>query len=135
MHLKSQMMLSFSTMKTQWNTRNTGSPKHYKMQFEVNDMDMVTYRSKKHEPCHENWQNYDEIVFQNLMNKVRCQVEYWNMTKMFPYCTEKEELEKVEIYLIEVFANNIDFVPPCKTIKQPQLTTKMLNTKLIPSNH
>ena len=70
MHLKSQMMLSFSTMKTQWNTRNASSPKHYKMQFEVNNMDMVAYRSKKHKPCHEDWQNYDEIAFQDLMNKV-----------------------------------------------------------------
>ena len=126
------MILSFSTMKTQWNTRNTGSPKHYKMQFEVNNMDMVTYRSIKHEPCHEHWQNYDEIVFQDLMNKVRCQVEYWNMIKIFPYCTKREEPDKVEMYLIEVFANNIEVVPPCKTIKQVQIEYKYVEYKVDP---
>lgn len=132
MHMKSQMMLSFSTMKTQWNTRNAGSPKHYKMQFEVNNMDMVTYRSKKHEPCHEDWQNYDEIVFQDIISRVGCQVEYWNMTKMFPYCTKREELEKVDLQLIEVFANNIDVVPPCKTIKQAQFEYKDVEYKVDP---
>ena len=125
-------MLSFSTMKTEWNTRNAGSPRHYKMQFEVNNMDMVTHRSKKYEPGHDNWQNYDEIVFQDLMNKVRCQVEYWNMTKMFPYCTKREELEKVEMYFIEVCANIIDVAPTCTTIKQLQIDYKDIEYKVYP---
>ena len=51
---------------------------------------------------------------------------------MFPYCTKKEELEKVEMYLIEVFANNIDVLPPCKTIKQTQVEYKDVEYKVDP---
>ena len=52
--------------------------------------------------------------------------------KMFPYCTKKEELEKVEMYLIEVFANNIDVLPPCKRIKQMQVEYKDVEYKVDP---
>ena len=71
------------------------------------------------------------MVFKDLMNKVGCQVEYWNMKKKFPYCTKGKELEKVEMYLIEVFANNIDVVPPCKTIKQVQIDYKDVEYKVV----
>jgi len=71
------------------------------------------------------------MVFKDLMNKVGCQVEYWNMKKKFPYCTKGKELEKAEMYTIEVFANNIDVVPPCKTIKQVQIDYKDVEYKVV----
>jgi hypothetical protein len=120
MHLKSQMLLSYSTMRFSWDKRSPDDSKYYRMEFAVNSLDIETYRSKKKEPCVEGWKDYDRVVYDDLMNQVECQVEYWKLNKTRRYCNSTKEFEKVDGYLSGVLTNVITPPPPCRTIKQAQ---------------
>lgn len=122
-HLKSQMLLSYSTMKTNWDSLGPDSSKDYTMEFDVNTMDVMSYRSKKYEPCIADWKNYHQVLYEDVMNKVGCQIEYWKLNKTIPYCSTKEEFEEVNKYFIDItFSSNnvLPMPPPCRTIKQSQ---------------
>ena len=123
-HLKSQMLLAYSTMRTNWDKRDINSSKDYTMEFDVNTMDIMSYRSKKNEPCVADWRNYDQVIYEDLMKRIECQVEYWNLNKTLRYCSKKEEFEEVHKYFLNVLSNNITQPPPCRTIKQSQYQYK-----------
>ena len=124
LHMKSQMLLSYSTMRYIWQKRSQDDPKHYSMEFSVNTLDIVTYRSKKNEPCVKDWKDYDRILYDDLMNQVGCQVEYWKLNKSLPYCNRPEQFEKIDRYFNQVLTNIITPPPPCRTIKQAQYDYK-----------
>ena len=123
-HLRSQMILSYSTMARTWQERSINSSKDYTMEFDVNTMDIMSYRSKKDEPCVEDWRNYDQVLYKDLMNKIGCQAKYWKLNKTFPYCTKKDEFEQINQYFLSALQNNISQPPPCRTIKQSQYQYK-----------
>ena len=120
MHLKSQMLLSYSTMKVSWDKRGPDHPKHYIMEFSVNSLDVETYRSKNHEPCVKDWKDYDRVLYDDLTNQVGCQAEYWKLNMTRAYCNNTKEFEEINTYLEDVLTNVITPPPPCRTIKQAQ---------------
>ena len=136
-HMKSQMLLSYSTMKSNWDFRGPDSSKNYSMEFHINTMDLVSYRSKKYEPCIADWKNYDRVLYEELMNKIGCQVRYWKLNNTIRYCTRKEEFDEIDKYFFDILSNNIRAPPPCRTIKQAQYQYKdsEISNQLMLHNH
>ena len=124
MHLKSQLLLSYSTMKNRWNKRDVNSPTHYEMEFAVNTLDIVTYRNKKREPCVQDWKDYDKVLYEELMDRIGCQVKYWKLNSTVIYCNTTDEFEEIDNYFQDLLKNIITPPPPCRTIKQTQYEYK-----------
>ena len=114
------MLLSYPTMKSSWHKRHPNASKNYRMNLQLNSMDVILSRNKEEDPCHEEWRKYDKWVYDKLTDYVGCQLRYWKLNNSSPYCTKQTEYENIDKAIKTAMFESLSYHPPCKMIKQTQ---------------
>ena len=114
LHYVGQRFTAYYTVKP--NIINSSS-KH-SIKFMVRDVDVITRRNKKNEPCVEDWRNYDDQFMQSLMQKVGCHPPHWKSKYDLPTCSVASQMKTFSMqpntYAVESFGL------PCTTIDRLQ---------------
>ena len=122
LHYPNQLMVAGKTKKYTWPERERYDK--FEMKFLVNGVEILRRRNKMRQPCIENWQNYDDAVLVNHLNKIKCRSPYQNPSIEYPLCNTKDEIKNSHIYLNE---GEISMHPPCKAMEKVYYTFQETN--------
>ena len=90
------------------------------MSFRIENIDVITRRNKKDDPCIEEWDNYDKQFIQNWMNNVGCRPIHWRFREKnhLPICTNASQMKQ---FSNQPRTSDVEyFYPPCKVIERLQ---------------
>ena len=93
-HYPGQRLTAFHTVKYEFPTRLDKS-NDYVMDFDVRNIDIITWRNKFHEPCVEDWRNYDQIFMKSRMNDIGCHPSHWKIDSNLPICSSAKQMKNV----------------------------------------
>ena len=111
-HYPNQLSTSIHSITRQWVSRNELS--NYWMDFNIRGMNVVVRRyKKKYNNCLQNWQNYDNVVIEQLIKSVGCKAPYQKTKDYWPICKSKQKMKKVQ-FPIETVSG---FNRPCREIE------------------
>lgn len=106
----------------------TNATKSFVMDFRMYTMQVVSHRNKSSKPCYD-WRNYDELVFEEMVNEVGCRPVYWYKGNSLPKCKTKDEMK----YFADTFYEryfpidqNTRNIPPCLEVQYVQIDHKDL---------
>ena len=114
LHFPGQRFTSYYTIRYDWPKRTNNSSKNYAMLFDIKNIDVVTQRNTRHEPCHSNWQNFDQHLMDDIMLDVGCHPPHRNSTYNIPLCTNLTQMKQVDMQPSTSKVDSYD--PPCKFI-------------------
>ena len=87
----------------------------YTMKFTLKDVSVINRRNKPNDECIEDWQNYDQIIWEDIMKKANCRPKYRNTTINLKTCSTKEEIKR---YIDEIKDHDWNYIrPPCRSIQ------------------
>ena len=90
------------------------------IQTYVGSMEVVLRRDKFKDSCNQDWQNYDQSVLSDIVNKVGCVPNYLKLRPSLPNCSFPQQYQKIMNAI-----NNVDSTrPPCKGIEKLTQTTQ-----------
>ena len=64
--------------------------------FEIFPIETVRRRNKRNDPCFLEWMHYDDLAFQNYLEKVGCRAPYQKQVQQLPICNTPEEMRKCD---------------------------------------
>ena len=118
-HYPGQRFTSYYTIKHDFNSRQNES-NEYGMTFEVRNIDVISRRNKKDEPCVEDWRNYDNNFMESLMTDVGCQPPHWKFQSKLPICSSAKQMKH---FSDQPGTYDIEFATqPCKAIDRLDYT-------------
>ena len=79
--------------------------------LEVSSIEILKRRSRKEEPCMDNWMSYDKIIEQQHLENVGCRAPYQAIASEIPICDTKEKMNE-SLMDIQELAQKYD--PPCQ---------------------
>ena len=68
------------------------------MRFNLNQMEMIKRRNKRHEACVSDQLNYDEQILTEHLKKIGCRAPYQTTQKHFPICKTKMKLKEADYF-------------------------------------
>ena len=125
-HYPGQLMTSDSTIKYSWPSLDRQDK--FIMRFKINGVEVLRRRTNGKQPCDNNWENYDDTILVNHLNKIGCRAPYQFPSKHFPVCNSQEKIEKAKN---DFFLNTSDAIPPCKAIEKLYYTFEEGSSPLV----
>ena len=126
LHYPGQRFTSYYTVKPNLISHRNLSSKD-RISFTVRDVDVITRRNKKNEPCVEDWRHYDDQYMQRLMKKVGCHPPHWKSEHDLPICSDASQMKSFSgqpnTFAVESFGL------PCKMIDRLQYFSPERNLK------
>ena len=94
-HTPNQLTRSIRLQSTAWNfnTEKVGSYPYHVLKFNIQSMQVLRRRNKRHAPCIEGMRNDEEEFYNIMMRKVGCRPPL-KSSKHFPNCSAKEQLRQ-----------------------------------------
>ena len=87
----------------------------YTMKFTLKDVSVIKRRNKPNDECIEDWQNYDQIIWEDIMKKANCRPKYRNTKINLKTCSTKDEIKR---YIDEKRDVDWNYLrPPCRSIQ------------------
>ena len=123
-----QLFRSATSTFLNWPDR-TNSSKSFLMDFRIRNTHVLRRRQNKpSKPCLD-WNNYDELVFEEMLEEVGCRPMYWNKPTSHPTCKEKEKMkmfvDKFYERYFPIDTNHRD-IPPCLEVQYIKMSYKDL---------
>ena len=119
LHYPGQRLKSYYTLNFNWESREN-KPKNYKMEFNINNINVISRRNKAQESCVKDWRNYDEFVMRTMMTKSGChppqwrETFAWNTSLDLPLC---QNTSQMKIFAEQPTIAKIEsLMPPCRSI-------------------
>ena len=113
LHYPGQRLKAYYTLNFNWDSREN-KPKNYKMEFNINNINVISRRNKPQEPCVTDWRKYDEHVMRTMMLETNCHPPHWKAAMDLPFCNNTAQMklfaEQPTIAKIESIS------PPCRSI-------------------
>ena len=112
-HYPGQRFTAYYTIKYNWNDRKNTS-NNYIMHFSVRNIDVVSRRNIRQEPCLEEWKKFDQYVMDQTIKQAKCRPPHWPSTLNTSLC--------LNTTLMKIFARQPSTAyveaqtPPCKII-------------------
>ena len=115
-HYSGQQFTSLDAIKSDFDFRKN-TTNNYRMQFRVRNVEVITRRDKKYEPCVKEWKYYDLYYQQYWMNQFGCRPPYWKFgnDNVLPVCSTLNEMKKFSRNF-HITKDNQLIKPPCKVI-------------------
>ena len=115
-HYSGQRFTSLYTTKVDFDFKKN-TTNNYRMQFSVRNVDVITRRNKKQEPCVKEWKNYDVYYLQYWMNEIGCRPPHWKSQNdnFLPVCSSSNEMKNFSRNL-HIIQSIQSIKPPCKVI-------------------
>lgn len=76
----------------------------------INSFEVVKRRSKRNQRCIPHWNNYDDVIVRQQIEKVGCRAPYHLSNNQFPICRKHEDLKTFQNMDSKLADNPI---PPC----------------------
>ena len=86
---------------------------NFKMNFQVDGIEVIRRRNKANRRCFDDWKNYDKGILTKHIQKVGCRAPYHRFDPEIRLCSTKEEMKNVLWNQIKESYKNI---PPCKAM-------------------
>ena len=115
LHYPGQRFTSYYTVKTEWDPR-INKTKSYTMDFNINNVDVITNRNKGKERCIEEWKEYDKYIMDDIMKETGCHPSHWKPPTSLPLCTNETEMKNFALQPTTLKVEMYD--PPCKVIER-----------------
>lgn len=116
-HYPGQVIKSSRTEKKVWDKRDNLTD--FKMAYFVKGMEVTIHRYKsRSDNCIKSWTRYDNIMIQNLINKVGCKSPLFGSEYNGTICMNKEDHNKATLR----FSSIRSFKPPCQEIESVDYT-------------
>ena len=112
-HFPGQRQTSYYSSTSEWNTQNGGS-KPYVMTFDLKDVNVIKHRNKPREPCIEDWKNFDELFFDEIMVRAGCRPPHWSTKNNLLLCSTEQKMKEFGYALRTTEWQS--FHPPCYVI-------------------
>ena len=93
-HLDGKFVLSENTRKDTWPTGKNMTT----MRFNINQMEILRRRNKKHEPCMVDQLDYDEEMLKKHLEKLECRAPYQTHRKDLPICQTKRKMKEADYF-------------------------------------
>ena len=110
----SQIFRSAKMSYGEWQNRQNLS-NGFTMNFYVRNVQVVRRRNKELKPCHE-WNNYDNMVMNEISEKHGCRPMYWGSKSNIPLCDTKEKMGVFEQSFFDRYFGSDEsasHIPPC----------------------
>ena len=106
-HLPNQLSLVGNSFKYAWPKRN--ERREHTMEFSLQQIDILKRRNKRNDPCISDDFNFDQILWDDGLERIGCKTPYHRTHKNLKICYSKEKIEKA------IFDNNNSEKPmkPC----------------------
>ena len=109
LHYPNQILVSISTVMRQWTKRDRRT--NYWMDFNVKGMKVSLNRFKpRSDNCIQEWENYDNISFEDHIKSVGCRTPYQSKSFGRPLCNTTEEMKRAQTVL------DTKRIHPCRVI-------------------
>ena len=119
LHYPGQRLKSYYTLNFDLESREN-KPKNYKMEFNINNINVISRRNKAQEQCVTDWRNYDEFVLRTMMKESGChppqwrETYAWNTSLDLPLC---QNTSQMKIFAEQPTIAKIEsLMPPCRSI-------------------
>ena len=117
LHYPNQIMYSTNSMKFAW-PQDRHANDSYIMRFVVSKVEILRRRNKEKLPCIENWEEYDNLVVRNHIDRIGCRPVYLNHSmedNPVSLCSTKEEMANARFQLR---SDGHGVSPPCTSIEE-----------------
>ena len=115
MHYPGQRITSSHLLGYEWPTR-ANNPANYRMEFRINNIDVLTHRSKPQKPCLEDWKNHDQTIMDSIMDRAGCRPPHWKNVFNRTLCTNPKQMKYFQSRSLKRAVKSLD--PPCKAIER-----------------
>ena len=107
--------------KYNWPKRNKNDSNHYAMEFSIKSMEVLHRRDKTSEPCQE-YNNYDDVFKEKLVEKIGCYPPYWSYDGKIPRCRTSEKLKMFTKAILKAITGILDIsefiAQPCIDLRK-----------------
>ena len=117
LHYPGQRFTSYYTIKYDWDSRGNNTNDYY-MKFDAKDVEVIRHRNKPTQRCFEDWQNYDQMIMDNVIREAGCRPPHWNTTLNLTLCSKSDEMQHFKDQ--PTTAKVQEFDPPCNVIERIQ---------------
>ena len=128
LHYKRQIIRSYPTTKYLWDPRDNVTA--YRMEFRVQDVEVLHRYNGRHHLCIEDWRNYDKLALETHLNEVGCRSPYHVSETNRSVCSSKEKMKESLFPISAIFMKKFD--TPCRSIEKVYYTYQEAVTKSIP---
>ena len=122
-HYPGQLFSGLYTVKYDYPSR-TGKNSNYKMHFEMRDIDVVTRRNKRLEPCIENITSYDRLIIDKKLTEVGCYPPHVNFNEIsqsdLPKCNNATQMKEIASLGMGLHDESVE--QPCRSISRIDFT-------------
>lgn len=94
LHMKGKFILSEDTRKDTW-PKGTNITT---MRLNLNQMEVIKRRDKRHEPCVSDQLDYDEQILTQHLRKIGCRAPYQEVQKYFPICKTNIKMKEADYF-------------------------------------
>ena len=89
-------------LKSVWPLRTEHSSKNYAMNFNLQNIEVISDRNKWKEPCLQGVPNYDEHMYEKMMKdeRVGCKPPYWTSKENRSLCSNSSSMRRISNVLL-----------------------------------
>ena len=117
LHYPNQMLYSTHTLKYAWQQKRQKN-ESYVMRFKIKGVEIVRRRQKRSQPCNENWEDYDNEIINNHIQKVGCRPWYIDQlpeTNNIRLCSSGKEMKEAMFVLR---TDGYKVLTPCTSMEE-----------------
>lgn len=112
-HFPNQLMLSMSTIKSEWPSSINKTMTEYSLDFTITQVEVLTRRNKRTKPCISNAISFDETIMNDHIEKNGCRAPYQHSRNEMPLCSSTKGMKGANYDLILKISEKT----PCISIK------------------
>ena len=86
----------------------------YWMKFNIRGVEVLNRRQARNRPCHENWEDYDNVIKNKFTNAIGCRLPYLDLRENISICNTKEKMNS-KFYLR---SDDYGVNPPCRQMEK-----------------
>jgi hypothetical protein len=124
-----QLMRSGSTAKSDWNKmyNEDDDEKDITLKLEIENMRVINQRNTQRNPCHAEWLNDDQKLFEQMFKEVGCVAPYLHLGVNKPICTRQKQLTIWRDTLTRFYQTPISKeINPCRVIRNVRYSSKIV---------
>ena len=107
--------------KYNWPKRSKNDSNYYAMDFSIKSMEVLHRRDKTSESCQE-YNNYDNVFKEKLVEKIGCYPPYWSYDGEIPRCRTSDKLKKFTKAILKAITGILDIsefiAQPCIDLRK-----------------
>ena len=103
LHYRNQIFRRALVRQSNWPVRNPGSPRSYWMNIRLSAIDVVTLRNTHQHPCIDGAPDYDKMVIDYMLDRMKCKPPYWSAISSLVPCSQQKQLQKFHELIHDAF--------------------------------